>query len=248
MKKLIKTLVTTVALAASVYLPAAQASIITVGSASVLNDGSIRLTNSTYQGNAAWYDTALSTTSSFIATFDFSLANPGSGLMADGFSFALQNKGTNVVGANGGNIGYSGLNAVGAVFQTYANNHIGIDSTGNANNTKSFTGASLGAAKLITGSEIVSYDAISKLLTMSSTFLVDGVVFAFEQSLTIDLAKKFGTTMYAGFTGGSGANYAVQTISNYSLNAVNVVPEPASIALLMVGLAGIGFAARRKSI
>jgi len=195
-----------------------------VGSAS-MQYAELQLTgNSQNQAGAAWLASPLSTSRSFSVTYDFSLANPGKDNMADGVAFVLQNKGTNAIGdgSAGSYIGYYGLNGVGSVVQTWYNDTTGLNIDGNPSSSKKAP-TLLGAAHLVTGNETVSYDAASHQLSMTGTLNVDGQLFPVSDSASIDLAAKFGPSMYLGFTGATGAAFADQRITRFS---VAVVPEP----------------------
>lgn len=215
-----------------------------VGSATLLGNGALQLVSDTnYLAGAAWIASPLSTASSFTANYSFSLASPFTNgqTMADGFAFALQNAGNAVVGGNGGNIGYTGLRAVGSVIQTWGNNTAGINTDGNAYDTKAAP-ANLGSASLVTGSETVNYNVQSHVLSMSGTLIVDGVRYAISDSASINLATTFGSTFYAGFTGGTGGSYADERITSFSISPV---PEPGTWALMAGALGMIGFSTRR---
>ncbi|KAF3999792.1 PEP-CTERM sorting domain-containing protein [Glaciimonas immobilis] len=216
---------------------------------SQLKGGAIELTSSGNQHSAAWLTSGLSTKNSFSSTFNFSLAQNGSNPMADGITFALQNVGNSALGStNGGNtLAYNGLNGVGSIIQTYTNNRLGLDTTGNASGAAS-SKFNLGSANLITGNETINYNAITHVLDMSGTFNVDGKNYAVSDTKTINLFTKFGSTMYAGFTGATGGATAEQKITSFTMSSVSAVPEPETYAMLLGGLALISFMVlRRKS-
>jgi hypothetical protein len=103
----------------------------------------------------------------------------------------------------------------------------------------------LGASNNVSGSETVSYNAVTHELTLTGTFLDNstGQSYSISDSKTVDLYAKFGSTMYVGFTGGTGGTDADQRITSFSLTSA--VPEPETYAMLLAGL-GIGLAARRR--
>ncbi|WP_028534280.1 lectin-like domain-containing protein [Paludibacterium yongneupense] len=239
------------ALSALTVLPASATvfggnSVNLVGSAALLGNGNLQLVNdANYEAGAAWITAPLSTASSFTSTYSFSLSSPfaGSRSMADGFAFALQGIGNTVVGGNGGNIGYTGLHAVGSVIQSWGNNTAGINTDGNAYDTKAAP-ANLGHASLVTGTETVSYNAVSHLLSMNGVLTVDGVSYTISDNASINLATRFGSFMYAGFTAATGGSFADERITSFSISPV---PEPETYALMMSSMGMIGALARLRS-
>lgn len=215
-----------------------------VGTATMIGSD-IQLVSQGGSGGAAWFVTPVSTTDSFNFDFAFSLQANGSWPMADGITFALQNNGTNALGQFGGNLGYTGLNAVGSVIQTWYNNTAGLNIDGNAYNTQAAP-VDLGSADLVTGTQNVQYDASTNTLSMTGTLNVDGSIYNISDAQTIDLSAKFGDTMIMGFTGATGGAHADERITSSSLNSVAAVPEPETYALLLAGLGALGFVARRR--
>lgn len=216
----------------------------TVGVAQVLGNGDLQLTpDVTGQVGGAWLSTAWSTSDSFQVSFDFSLRNGGPGAMADGFAFVLQNQGTAALGAAGRDVGFTGLNAVGSVVQTWFNNAAGLNLIGEAFPTNGAP-TYLGLAQLVTGSQTVRYDAAQQHLQMTGFLDVDGTVYNIADSAQIDLAAKFGAQMYAGFTGATGGASADQRITGFTV--LSAVPEPESYALWALGLVALAPALRRR--
>jgi hypothetical protein len=100
----------------------------------------------------------------------------------------------------------------------------GIHEGGNARNDVSVTFSYSGG--------VLSYSAFNSDTSQSIT-----------DSLVFDLAT-LGPSVYLGFTGGSGASWALQDVTNYSVSAV---PEPSTWAMLLFGFAGLGFAGYRRA-
>jgi hypothetical protein len=220
------------------------------GSATMVG-GSLQLTSTTSQAGSAWVNDAISTTTSFSSTFDFSLKGYTSGSMADGIGLVFQNVGTTATGNGGGDIGYWNLGGKGAVgtgslIQSWTNNTAGLSTNGVVQGLKAAP-FNLGAANDVTGTETVSYNAATHELTMTGTFLdvATGVSYAVSDAAAVNLDAKYGSTMYIGFVGGTGGAGADQRITSFSVSAV---PEPESYAMLLAGLGLIGFIARRRKI
>ncbi|MTV37153.1 PEP-CTERM sorting domain-containing protein [Duganella radicis] len=246
--------------AAAFALPASAAvidlsTLNAVGSAQYV-DGGLQLTQATDVSHpsgvagAGWLTQSISTSQSFSTTFSFSLKGNDSGKMADGIALAFQNIGNNVTGTGGGDVGYwnlgdQGAAAVGSVILTWHTNDYGLSTNGVVQGLKDAP-FNLGAANYVTGSETVSYNALTHELTMTGTFLdrSTNTSYAVSDARIVNLSEKFGGTMYVGFTGGTGGTDADQRITAFSLTSA--VPEPESYAMLLAGLGLVGCASRRR--
>ncbi|MET0265730.1 MAG: FxDxF family PEP-CTERM protein [Duganella sp.] len=222
-----------------------------VGSATMAG-GALQLTTADeHSAGAAWLDQAIGTGTSFSASFSFSMVGWSvRSRMADGIVLALQNRGNNVVGGIGADLGYANLNgsgasAVGSVIQSWNNNRVGLSIDGLPSSAKAAP-FDLGGAYYVTGDQTVSYDAVTHELKMTGTLYdhIHDTIYRVGDSATVDLAARFGSQMYLGFTGATGVSYADQRITSL---AVTAVPEPETYAMLLAGLGMMGFVARRRS-
>jgi hypothetical protein len=164
--------------------------------------------------------------------------------MADGITLTLQNQGDNVVGEGGGSVGYNGLNGVGSVVQTWLNNRAGLDIVGDAYLTNAAP-ADLGYATLVLGTQTVTYNASTSLLSMVGTLNVDGTLYDVSDATSINLSDRFGPSLplYIGFTGGTGLSLADQRITSFTLSPV---PEPEEWAMMLLGAGMVGYQIKRK--
>lgn len=222
----------------------------------------LQLTSLEEQSGAAWLTSPLSTSNSFSASFSFSLsalhhnATTGDDLddMADGITLTLQNLGTSALGQGGGNVGYTNQDSVGSIIQTWDNNRVGLNTNGELFDidghptTKpapplTLPDTTLGRATLVTGSQTITYNASTSLLSMVGTLTVDGNLYNVSDTATIDLSSKFGPIMYLGFTGGTGLGLADQRITSFSIAAV---PEPEEWAMMLMGAGMVAYQVKRK--
>jgi hypothetical protein len=221
----------------------------------------LRLTNNLGQSGSAFSTSAISLASdaSFSTAFRFRFSdqqNDG----ADGIVFTVQTV-SNTAGGGGGGIGYQGLlNSVGVEFDNWFNggvdinnNHVGIDINGNVGSVASLDLGTLGI-NLDSGQILhawVDYNGVSDLLEVriSSTGARPA---AAQLSNTVDLVNVLGgTNAFAGFTSGTGAAGADHDILSWEFRSTfdpinGTVPEPATLALLSIALAGLSFVRRRK--
>ncbi|MFZ5593321.1 MAG: lectin-like domain-containing protein [Pseudomonadota bacterium] len=208
---------------------------------------------------------SLASNVSFSTAFQFRFTNAGGacdglGCGADGLVFVVQTN-SNSVGGGGGGIGYQGVpNSVGIEFDTWNNgfidgnssNHVGIDVGGDVN---SVVRAEVTLDDMNNGGiwySWIDYNGVTDLLEvrLSQTSARPSSAIL---SLTRDLAADLGTTnAFVGFTSGTGAAYANHDVLSWTFvdtfNPINRVPEPASLALMGLGFAGLAFVRRRKKV
>jgi len=137
---------------------------------------------------------------------------------ADGATFAMQNAGTNALGNNGGSLGYGGIagNSVAHEIAIYNGGTIG---TNVATNGTTGTYLATGSVNMASGNPInVQLDYNGTTVTELLTDTVTGLTFT--RSYPINIATVLGVnSALLGFTGGSGGQGAIQTITNFQFSA-----------------------------
>lgn len=225
----------------------------------------LRVTRDTFSQAGSAFSTntvSLASGAAFSTYFQFRFTNPGGacdgmGCGADGIVFTVQTVANNV-GGGGGGIGYFGIpKSVGVEFDNWFNagldinsNHVGVDLNGSV---ASVVSANISEADLNDGdiwNAWVDYNSVTDLLEVRLTRSAVRPSSAIL-SYTVDLATVLGSTdAFVGFTSGTGAAFANHDILSWRLNdsydPITTVPEPASIALLGLSLAGLAAVRRRR--
>jgi hypothetical protein len=207
--------------------------------------------------------------SSFSAAFTFRITNPGGGtdpagsVGADGLVFVVQSVSSSQ-GSTGGGIGYAGIqHSVGIEFDTWQNteygdpssNHIGIDQNGSMT---SLTAVNISPDNFDNHQlwyAWVDYnDATQTLEVRANETGVRPTAPTLSRS-GLNLTSILGqTNAYVGFTAGTGGDYENSDIVSFQYNdSYNpivgaTIPEPLTMAGLMLGIGGLaGYIRKRRT-
>ncbi len=250
------------------------------GNAAVVGSGAsavLRLTPAAANQAGSAFSNSSLTLWGFSTSFQFRLtSNPagktyldssGAAKAGDGFAFVLRADTESGVplGASGGQLGYGngtmGLNSIAFVFDTWKNADLGDPSN---NFIGIVSGGVLHKGSLPTAS--IAGDFTDGSLWTAWIDFVDGGtnvemrVGQGARPISPDLTYAQGVLsnswgVYAGFTGGTGGNYAAQDIEKWTFGDVGVnggvtaglaaIPEPANFGILG-GLAALGCVALRR--
>jgi LysM repeat protein len=182
-----------------------------------LSGSSLQLTNNGIgQEGTAWYATPVNV-QSFTTDFTFKLTNA----TADGFTFAIQNKGTTAVGSFGVGLGYQGIpTSVAVKFDLFNDAGEGTDSTGLFTKgaaptvpsvNLSSTGINLHSGDTMTVHMVYNGADLAMTITDTVTKASYSTTFAINIPATVG-----GNTAYVGFTGGTGVLSSSQQILTWS--------------------------------
>jgi len=213
-----------------------------------ISNGILTLTDGAgSETRSAFYNTAQDIRT-FTAQFTYQDVG-GSG--ADGVTFVIQNNaaGLKAGGVGGQDLGYGGMTKSVAVFLNILTpaRATGLGENGStASSIPPATFGPTGSVSLSNGDAIqvnLSYDG----MTLTETLRDLTTTSTFSTSYLVNIAGDTGSsTAFVGFTGATGSGVSTQRISNLTFNN-SAVPEPSSIALLCIGLVGVGSFLRRKS-
>lgn len=218
----------------------------------------------------------LGTGNSFSTQFQFQFTRPGGIDPADGITFVLAANPSGLGTGGGdmgyGGVGHS----LAVEFDTFDNgpsdgdssNHVAIDEDGNIENgspqsdqalanvygIQSCTLGNFSRAGCMSNGDMwtakITYDGTNLNATLFDP--AEGVTFNAITNFAVDVGALLGTSnAFVGFTAGTGSGQEGHQILNWEFsNTANLppptLPEPASLALIGGGIAGLGFLRHRK--
>ncbi len=194
------------------------------GVTTVNSSNYLQLTGATgYKAGSAFWTTPVNI-QSFTTNFTFQLSS----VVADGFTFTIQNAGASSIGGSGSSLGYGptagttgGIaHSVAVKFDIYSNAGEGTDSTGFYLNGVVPTVPSVNMTS--SGVVLTSGDTMAAQLTYDGTTLTLSVTDtvtgrSFNYSAAVNIPGAVGaSTAYVGFTGGTGGSTAIQNIKTWT--------------------------------
>ena len=240
------------------------------GHATQANDGTrnvLRVTPATFNRAGSAFSTdaiELSSTYSFSTRFTFNFNNQGGLEGADGLVFVIQPN-SNTAGGIGGGIGYQGIgNSLGIEFDNYNNgtgdgnsaNHAGVNFNGSV--SSAYLNTSL-PYTLDSGADLtawVDYNGATQNLTVllnnTSVRATATTLFDIDGLDLVDALNTSNTEFFVGFTSGTGGGFANHDVVNWEFRdafaPVDVVPEPSTWAMMIMGFGAVGGLIRRRRV
>lgn len=206
------------------------------GGPAVTNDVLTLTTNANNQTRSAWFNTAQPTNASFTAVFDYT-RGAGSGNPADGFTFTLQNQALTALGGGGGGLGYSGITPSASLqINIYNPNGRGIAVRTNGAVAGGGNYTATAPVDIFNGTVrfTVNYTAATNALNIVLTQGANTFTFPTQ---TVNLAGVLGANTWVGFTGATGGENAIQSVSNFTFNLAGAVNPPISTYVNAVNVA-----------
>lgn len=241
---------------------------LTLNDASVTGTGTVLLASSASDRRGSFFTTAqFAVGTGFSAVFSFRISSPGgtsdgTSAGADGLAFVVQRQAATALGGTGEALGYGTRGGTPAItpsvaveFDTFQNswdpssNHVGLNTGGNltslvtTNVTAAFDDASLWTVWVDYNGATLEVRAAQTTVRPTTATL----------SAALDLTNALGgSTAFVGFTGATGSAYGTHEIVNFAFNdtfqagGLAAVPEPATVALLALGLGWVAWRVSRR--
>jgi hypothetical protein len=169
----------------------------------------------------------------FNASFTYT---PSGSLAADGITFCIQNStaGPAALGANGGNLGYFGINnSLAFQLNIYTNATGGVGIGIGTNGTIARPFLSVAPINLASGDPInINLYYMQGLMQVSLTDTVASVSFATNFTISSSDSIWGDSVGYVGFTGADGGSVSMQQVSNFAF-------VPAAVPLLSMASSGV---------
>jgi autotransporter-associated beta strand protein len=179
----------------------------------------LTLTTAVNNQNRSIYFNERVDTRNFTASFRYDNGSNGAG--ADGFTFVLQNQGLNALGTTGGARGYTGgtniAPSIAIGFNIYQDDATSVGSNGGSLTNLLASAVTTPTVTMLDLADItVNYDGTNLSFTVTNP---SNTSQTFTRSVAVNIPGIIGSAAYIGFTGATGGQNAVQTISDFTYNA-----------------------------